>query len=91
MSLPTRALYRGEEYDVLNFMLDAEPFPSWVLRDAGNDTTVRSDDSDLANRVVGLCPVCGQFSIVVAPEGPSGRPEWVCEDPECAGPSWPPI
>jgi hypothetical protein len=88
VSRPTRARYLDREYDVVNFDLDGDPYPYWVLRDGDNDVSVVDDEAAPGRRVMGQCAVCGEFTLALAQEGPSGRgPQWVCLSGECVGPA----
>jgi hypothetical protein len=86
-SKPTRARIMEHEYDVVNFVFDADPYPYWVLRDVDGDMIVRDDDAEPSRRVMGRCDVCGQFTLSLAYDGRSRRgPQWVCLAPDCVGP-----
>ena len=69
------ALYREQEYEVVNFTEDAE----WVLRDPHGDVIVFEEGE--RERVEVRCERCGRWSRHVAPIPTTGR--WVCHDRAC--------
>jgi hypothetical protein len=79
------AVYLGREYTVVNFVVDMDPYPVWVLRDDGGDVLAVDDDAEPGKEVKGQCRGCGRFTMVFAPEGPSGHAEWICTEPGCTG------